>query len=247
MSPDGEVAANNHDVGQRISWTLRPVISTKITRVAFEDGFKEDYTESRAIPRPGGVMETVEYVLEKGALVAKKVARKVAEILGWQDRRAAMKAVCLNCHGPSHVEGFYAQFDDLVSLYNEKFAKPAQQLMDSLIADKVLRQEAPFEHEVQWTFYELWHHQGRRARMGASMMGPDYTHWHGMYEVAKSYYLDFLPQVVATAGEKSQALRQKYQKKVQDILARDENIWKRGLSAEEAARLRESYKERYGQ
>jgi hypothetical protein len=186
-------------------------------------------------------------VLEKGALVSKKVVRKVAEILGWRDRRAQMKGVCLNCHGSSHVDAFYSQYDDLVTLYNEKFAKPSQQLMDSLLADKVLKPNAPFELQVQWTIYELWHHQGRRARMGASMMGPDYTHWHGMYEVAKSFYTEFLPQVVEAAALKGQALRQKYQKKVDDILARDENLWKRGLSPEEAARLRESYKERYGQ
>ena len=240
------MVANNHDVGQRISWTLRPAISAKISRVLFDDGFKEDYTEARAIPKPGGIMETVENVFEKGVLVAKKVARKVSKVFGWQDRRAHMQGVCLNCHGSSHVEGFYAQYDDLVILSNDKFARPAQQLMDELLADKVLNPSAPFEHTVQWTFYELWHHQGRRARMGAAMMGPDYTHWNGMYEVAKSFYLEFLPQVVDTAAMKSPALKAKYEKKVRDILARDENIWIRGVSPKEAARLRESYKEKYG-
>jgi hypothetical protein len=247
MNTDGVTVGNTHDVGQRISWTLRPVVSTKINRVLFDDGFKEDYPDSRSIPRPGGTMETVQYVMEKGTLVSKKVVRKVAEILGWRDRRAQMGGVCLNCHGSTHVEAFYSQYDDLVRLYNEKFAKPSQQLMDALLADKVLKANAPFEQQVQWTFYELWHHQGRRARMGASMMGPDYTHWHGMYEVAKSFYMEFLPQVIDAAASKGQALRQKYQKKVNEILARDENLWKRGLSPEEAARLRESYKERYGQ
>ena len=28
-------------------------------------------------------------------------------------------------------------------------------------------------------FYLIWHHDGRRWRMGASMMGPDWTHWNG--------------------------------------------------------------------
>jgi hypothetical protein len=144
------------------------------------------------------------------------------------------------------VDGFYAQFDDLVAVYNEKFAKPAQKLMDSLLSDKVLKPNAPFEQEVQWTFYELWHHQGRRARHGASMMGPDFTHWHGMYEVAKSFYLDFLPQTVEAAAAKGPAMKKKYQDEVKRILARDEHIWRRGLSPEEAARLRDSYREKYG-
>ena len=67
----------------------------------------------------------------------------------------------------------------------------AQKIMNELVADGVLNRNAPFEHDVQWTFWELWHHEGRRARHGASMMGPDYTHWHGMYEVAKHWYLLF--------------------------------------------------------
>jgi len=247
MTPDGEVVARNHDVGRRISWTLRPVISTKITRVIFGDGFQEDFPDTRALPKPGGVMETVENIFEKGTLAARKVVRKVAQVFGWQDRRAEMQGVCLNCHGSSHVAGFYAQFDDLVSLYNDKFARPAQQLVNDMLADKVLNPDAPYETQVQWIFYELWHHQGRRARMGASMMGPDYTHWNGMYEVAKSFYLDFLPQAVDAAAARGPDMRRKYEKKVADIMARGENIWIRGLTPEEAARLRESYREKYGQ
>ena len=38
-------------------------------------------------------------------------------------------------------------------------------------------------------------HEGRRARHGASMMGPDYTWWHGFYEVAQHFYFKFLPEV----------------------------------------------------
>ena len=33
--------------------------------------------------------------------------------------------------------------------------------------------------------YELWHHEGRRARFGAAMMAPDYAWWHGFYELKK--------------------------------------------------------------
>lgn len=246
MNADGEVVANNHDVGRRISWTLRPVVSSKINRVLFDDGYKEDYPASRALPARGGVIETLEYLLERAVLVVKKVVRKVAEVTSWEARRSEMQGVCLNCHGPSHVRNFYTQYDDLVTLYNEKFALPAQQLMNDLLTDEVLNSNAPFEHEVQWTFYELWHHQGRRARMGASMMGPDYTHWHGMYEVAKSYYVEFLPQVVEAAETKGPEMKLKYEGKVADVLARPENIWLRGLSAEESNRLRESYREKYG-
>ncbi|HEB83440.1 MAG TPA: cytochrome C552, partial [Bacteroidetes bacterium] len=39
---------------------------------------------------------------------------------------------------------------------------------------------------------------GRRARHGAAMMGPDYTWWHGIYEVGQHFYFKFLPEVRAT-------------------------------------------------
>lgn len=98
---------------------------------------------------------------------------------------------------------------------------------------------------MQWVFWELWHHEGRRARHGASMLGPDYTHWHGMYEVSKHFYLKFLPEVIQAASTKGPTMKQKYKLKVQQLLARDEHIWRRGLSSEEAEALQKMYKERY--
>jgi len=175
-----------------------------------------------------------------------KATLKVAKIITWQERRDEMKGVCMNCHGQSQVEGFYSQYDDLVNLFDDKFAKVGLGLMNDLLADKILSANAPYEKPVQWTWYELWHHQGRRARMGASMSGPDYTHWHGMYEVAKSFYVDFLPEVIDAAADKGSDMKAKYAKKVADIMARDENIWTRGLTPQEAARLNEGLKAKYG-
>jgi hypothetical protein len=42
-------------------------------------------------------------------------------------------------------------------------------------------------------------------------------------------------------------MKKKYEAKVAAILARPENTWLRGLTPEESARLRESYREKYGQ
>jgi len=247
MTPQGASVANSHDVGERISWTLRPVVSTKLNMVIYEDGFKEDYPETKDLPAVGDAVETVEKVVENGELVSRTVERKVAEIVSWEERRRTMMGVCLNCHNDTYVDNFYKQFDDLVTLYNEKFALPAQQMMNDLTADGVLDPNAPFEHDVQWVYWELWHHEGRRARHGASMMGPDYTHWHGMYEVAKHYYTEFLPAVIEAAEAKSPDLGKKYRNRVSEILSRKENAWLKGLSPEEAEKIREMYKERYGE
>ena len=246
-TPNGKVSGNSHDVGERISWTLRPVISAKLNLVQFEDGFKEDYPDTRPLPKVGEEVATTEKIVENEKLVTKKVIRRVKAIITWNQRRDAMKGACLNCHNNTYVDNFYTQFDDLVMLYNDKFGRPAQKFMDELTADGALNPKAPFEHEVQWIFYELWHHEGRRARHGASMMGPDYTHWHGMYEVSKHFYEKFLPAVIETAAAKSPELKQKYEAKVAELLDQPEHVWRKGLKPEEAEALRKEYKARYNQ
>jgi hypothetical protein len=133
-----------HDVGTRLSWTLRPPISNH----------KDN----------------------------------------WREKRERMLTVCTNCHGRTFAEGHFYQFDGLVILYNEKFAKPATDIMDIVKEQKLLENPASFGNKIEWTYWELWHHEGRRARHGASMMGPDYTWWHGMYEVAQHFYFKLLPE-----------------------------------------------------
>ncbi|MCX5797715.1 MAG: multiheme c-type cytochrome [Elusimicrobia bacterium] len=247
MGPDGKVAGNTHDVGERISWTLRPVVSVKQNLVVFKDGFKEDYPETRPVPKVGEKIETVEKAVVGEQPVSRTVTREVAQVITWQKRREDMKAVCLNCHGRQFADGFYEQFDSLVALYNDKFGKPAKAVMDELQADGVLSAKAPLEHDVQWDFWELWHHEGRRARHGASMMGPDYTHWHGMYEVAKNFYLRFLPAAVKAASEKSPDLGRKWQAKLDALMTKEEHVWRKGLTPKEAEQLQKEYKARYNQ
>jgi hypothetical protein len=41
-----------------------------------------------------------------------------------------MKNVCFNCHNEAFVDNFYAQYDGLVQLYNDKFAQPGKELME---------------------------------------------------------------------------------------------------------------------
>jgi hypothetical protein len=174
-----------HDIGQRVSWTLRPVISIKLEN--------------------------------------------------WAKKREAMKDVCGNCHATGWVENFYKQYDLTVDLYNEKFAKPAKAVMEKLYADGKLTR-TPFDEKIEWTFYELWHHEGRRARMGTSMMGPDYTQWHGFYEVAKHFYNEFLPEAEQIEPGITKG-----------VLAADWHRWKAGLKPEELKQILDFYQQRYKQ
>jgi formate-dependent nitrite reductase cytochrome c552 subunit len=174
-----------HDVGLRISWTLRPAISIRQAN--------------------------------------------------WEKKRKAMQDVCSNCHATGWVENFYKQYDLTVDLYNEKFAKPAKAVMDKLHADGKLS-ATPFDEKLEWTYYELWHHEGRRARMGTAMMGPDFTQWHGFYEVAKHFYNEFLPEAEHLEPGISK-----------DVYSQGWHRWKTGLQPEELKQILEFYRGRYKQ
>jgi hydroxylamine dehydrogenase len=110
----------------------------------------------------------------------------------WRTRRANMKSVCLNCHEVQWVDNFYVQYDSLIELYHRKFARPGLELYGLA---KPLMRPVSFANKLDFIWFELWHHEGRRARHGASMMGPDYTHWHGTYEIAMHFYIKFVPEL----------------------------------------------------
>jgi hypothetical protein len=111
-----------------------------------------------------------------------------------EDRRDNMRDVCLSCHAPQWVDNWYTQFDNVVFMYNDKFAKPAKAIYDLAINSGLISKNQ-FDDRIEFIFFELWHHEGRRARHGAAMMGPDYTQWHGMYEVGKKFYSEFVPEM----------------------------------------------------
>ncbi|MCA9293456.1 MAG: hypothetical protein KDA20_06560 [Phycisphaerales bacterium] len=172
----------------------------------------------------------------------------------WNVRRENMKEVCMNCHSVLWIDGFYAQYDELIELYNTKFGAPGKALYD--LAKPLLQKEA-FSNELDWVWFELWHHEGRRARHGASMMAPDYTHWHGMYDVAKNFYTEFIPQLqelveanLHDADPARVAAAQALQTKINEALNSDAHKWFLGkIDPVEAARREQAakdFKERYG-
>ena len=229
MSAQGFVEGGSHDVGERISWTLLPAISTRVNLVIFEDGYKQDYPEDLDTPSVGDEVVTTETVIENDMAVNKQVTRKVEEIIYWEDRREKMIGACLNCHNDTYVDNFYDQYDQFVEYFNEKFAEPAQNLMNMLEADSLINTTFPFEKDVQWAFWDISHRGGRQAKHGASMMGPSITR-QGMYQVSETFYSRFLPAVIDTAAEKGPDMEKKYRKIVEEELSRPEHKWFEELS-----------------
>jgi len=207
-----------HDIGMRISWNNRPMVSVR------------PEVSDKKMGLPGANVD-------------------------WLTRRNNMKDVCLNCHQTQWVDNFYVQYDGLVHLYNEKFAKPGKALYGLAKKAKELP-SVNFTHDVDWAWWELWHHEGRRARHGASMMGPDYTHWHGTYDVAKTFYAHYVPaikELIKEAHESGKPERIKaaeaVQVKLDEVLNSDDHKWYLGkLDPEEKARRKkaaEEFKARY--
>jgi hydroxylamine dehydrogenase len=171
----------------------------------------------------------------------------------WAARRQNMTDVCMACHDTQWVGNFYTQYDALIELYNTKFAQPGKELYTLA---KPLLSPVQFANELDWTWYELWHHEGRRARHGAAMMAPDYAHWHGTYEVGRRFYRDYMPELTSLSekfladpdpekAKAAQALKDGLSK----VLNSEDHKWFIGkMDPEEAARrakAAEEFKARY--
>lgn len=189
-----------HDPGERISWTNRPPVSAPM-----------DTDASNAV------------VTERDPEKRKALVTDTA-----QQKRARMVQACNVCHSTSYVNAFYAQYDSFIRLYNEKFARPGMEIMGELKKQGLLT-KPDFDERIEWDWFYLWHHEGRRARHGASMMAPDYAHWHGMYEVAERFYHALIPEAreiaakAAASGKKAQA--EAVQRVIDGILHRPEHAW----------------------
>jgi hypothetical protein len=77
-------------------------------------------------------------------------------------------------------------------------------MLDDLYEKNLLDKTKYFDEHLELQFYELWHHEGRRARMGVMMMAPDYAWWHGFYE-CKSRLNEFLEEAnhLVETGQKA--------------------------------------------
>ncbi len=99
----------------------------------------------------------------------------------YQDNITRMQAVCYACHSENFVVDFYKGGDAAVSQVSD-WVNQGNQIYDNLTKMGATTSE-PFDQPVDFVQFELWHHYGRTAKFGAWMQGPDYTQWHGAYEM----------------------------------------------------------------
>jgi len=112
----------------------------------------------------------------------------------WKVKRERMTSICTSCHAPDFVD-MYMLTADLVNLqYNEmrrNFVYWTKKLTATGVIDR-LQADGKFysdpvlngwDETPEKMMYYTWHHEGRRFRHGAEMMGADYTQWHGIWEM----------------------------------------------------------------
>jgi hypothetical protein len=102
----------------------------------------------------------------------------------WQDNKVRMQGVCLQCHNIKFVDDFYTGGDKAVEKVNA-WVKESDQVL-AQIKEAGGTTDEPFDQPVDFTHFELWHHWGRTTKFGVWMQGPDYSQWHGAYEVLKA-------------------------------------------------------------
>jgi hypothetical protein len=119
-----------------------------------------------------------------------------AEVTG-DMRKANMVKVCEACHNMNIIESFYTRYEAQLQLYNDKWAEPGSKLYEK--ASELLKEVkgdsyARFAQMIDYTWFELWHQEGRRVRHAASMQAPDITR-RGNYDLARNFYGAYVPEL----------------------------------------------------
>jgi hypothetical protein len=99
-----------------------------------------------------------------------------------EQQRGEMKKICYQCHSPQWADKYFIEYDKVVDDYNMIWAKVDKMLQDAY-AEGLVSKDNPIDETPEIMHYLVWHHDGRRMRMGASMMAPDWTHWNGAVDV----------------------------------------------------------------
>ncbi len=103
-------------------------------------------------------------------------------------RKAAMQAVCLNCHGTTWVQGFWTRFENTLVRTNADI-RTATQLMETIWEEGLADgKENPFDEAVEKKWSDIWLFYANTIRFASAMgCGGDYAVFaDGRYMMARS-------------------------------------------------------------
>jgi hypothetical protein len=118
----------------------------------------------------------------------------------WQDNRVRMQGVCFECHNQNFIDTLYTNADAGTEAINE-WVVESNEIIAPLQENGLLT-DAPFDEPIDFTHFNFWHHWGRTAKFGMWMQGPDYTQWHGAYEMLhdKAELIEMRDEKLEAAG-----------------------------------------------
>jgi hypothetical protein len=140
-------------------------------------------SQAGKVPKTHDVTERLSWETQAPLTVRPADFKPFPSTTDWRVERDKMMQVCFQCHSISWTHDHFSNLDKVVSNYNDLYYSPIKKEMDEAYELGILSRDLYFDEKLEWEFYELWHHEGRRARMGAAMMAPDYAWWHGFYEL----------------------------------------------------------------
>jgi len=106
------------------------------------------------------------------------VSERVPDVDKAESGRQKMRSVCRQCHSSQWTDNYFVEFDKVVEDYNQIWQR-TDDLLKQAYDEGLISADNPLDETPEIMHYLIWHHDGRRWRMGASMMGPDWTHWNG--------------------------------------------------------------------
>ncbi len=125
--------------------------------------------------------------------------------LTWPEKRRNMTSACRQCHARPFINRYLLEGDLAAIQYNEIF-REGKRWLDEMKEAGIIQTPgfeglAPFgvagyDEPPEEVSYHIWHHEGRRFRHGALMMGADYTQWHGIWDLQKD-----LVEIIRYAAE----------------------------------------------
>jgi hypothetical protein len=97
--------------------------------------------------------------------------------------QAKMQQVCSQCHTPDVIKRVYTQAEQVVITTNQRVSE-AKSLVDGLRSQGLLSGPS-FSNTIDFTYFDLWHYDGRTSKHGAFMGGSDFVQWHGNYPMLR--------------------------------------------------------------
>lgn len=99
----------------------------------------------------------------------------------YQQGQDAMKDTCQQCHSSTSIDRFYEEAERVVVDTNAKIEEALALIASA--KEEGLTTPEPFDEELDFLEFDMWHYYGRTAKHGAFMGGADFVQWHGNYEL----------------------------------------------------------------